>query len=195
MLPGSACNKHDLKLLSDTLTGHGFRVHQAQDADEAMAMLTTVVPELILLDLYLPGMDGVSLARKIKGDGRFGAVRVIALTGLSSESSEGRELSTEFDGWITKPIGAVSFPETLLRFMRSAPNAAVRVELPATSDHGSVGAGGSSAHNMRCRLNGVIGFSELLLAEKAGPLNEKQRRYVTAVLTSGKELPQLLDTL
>jgi CheY-like chemotaxis protein len=97
-------NPTNLKLASDVLRSDGFSVDRAQDADEAQAVLALRLPDLILMDLALPGMDGLTLTRMLKADGRYTRIPIVALTASAMRGDEQKALSAGCSGYITKPI-------------------------------------------------------------------------------------------
>jgi CheY-like chemotaxis protein len=94
----------NLKLAADVLEAQGFAVHCAPDAEQAQEMLKTLVPDLILMDIALPGMDGLALTRLIKADPRLMSVPVVALTAFAMKGDDAKALAAGCAGYITKPI-------------------------------------------------------------------------------------------
>ena len=76
-------NPTNLKLASEVLACEGYVVESAEDAERAQEMLRHSVPDLILMDIALPGMDGLTLARLLKGDPAYQHVRIVALTAFA----------------------------------------------------------------------------------------------------------------
>jgi len=81
-------NPTNLKLVSDLLAFDGFEVLKATDAEEAQIVLTGVLPDLILMDIALPGMDGLTLTRLLKVDARTRHIRIVALTAFAMKGDE-----------------------------------------------------------------------------------------------------------
>jgi CheY-like chemotaxis protein len=86
------------------LASEGFDVRTAADAEEALQLLRTVTPGLVLMDLQLPGMDGLELTRRLKADPATRAVRVVALTAYAMKGDDEKAFAAGCDGYITKPI-------------------------------------------------------------------------------------------
>ena len=107
-------NPTNLKLASALLRAEGHTVVPATDAEEAEALLAERVPDLILMDIALPGMDGLELTRRIKADPRLRHVPVIALTAFAMKGDDDRAREAGCDGYITKPIDTRAMP-TLVR--------------------------------------------------------------------------------
>jgi CheY-like chemotaxis protein len=94
----------NLKLASEVLLASDFRVVVAADAEQAQQLLTAVMPDLILMDIALPGMDGLSLTKIIKNDKRLSHVPVVALTAYAMRGDELKAFNAGCNGYITKPI-------------------------------------------------------------------------------------------
>jgi CheY-like chemotaxis protein len=97
-------NPTNLKLASDVLLNDGFVVETAQDAEQAQAILEQRIPDLILMDIALPGMDGLTLTRRLKADNRFAHLPIVALTASAMRGDQGKALAAGCAGYITKPI-------------------------------------------------------------------------------------------
>jgi CheY-like chemotaxis protein len=97
-------NPINLKLASEVLRAGDFTVDVAVDAEHAQRMLATLCPDLILLDIALPGMDGLSLTRIIKADARLRLIPVVALTAYAMRGDDLKAADAGCDGYITKPI-------------------------------------------------------------------------------------------
>ncbi len=103
----------NLKLLSFLLSSSGFEVTTAGHADEAMAALEREVPRLILMDIQLPDVDGLTLTRRIKADPRTRDVVIVAVTAYAMKGDEERAREAGCDGYITKPIDTRALPAQL----------------------------------------------------------------------------------
>ena len=110
-------NPVNLKLLRLTLTVAGYDVRTAIDAEHAIAMLEAFRPRLILMDIQLPGMDGLELTRRLKADPSTSEAIVIAVTAYAIKGDEQRALSAGCDGYVTKPIDTRTLAETLVRWL------------------------------------------------------------------------------
>lgn len=102
-------NERNLKLARAVLEIAGFVVRGAADAEEALAEIAAELPALILMDLELPGMDGLTLTRKLKADPRTAAVRIVALTAFAMKGDDVRAYEAGCDGYIPKPIDVGRF--------------------------------------------------------------------------------------
>lgn len=97
-------NALNTRLIQHILTSRGFEVRTASDAPEALALLESYHPRLILMDVQLPGMDGLALTRLLKADPRTSDIQILAVTASAMAGDERRAMSAGCDGYITKPI-------------------------------------------------------------------------------------------
>jgi two-component system cell cycle response regulator DivK len=110
-------NEKNLKLARDVLHAAGFRTLQASSGSEGIA-LAEQLPDVILLDLRLPDMDGLDVARKLTGGARTAQIPVVALTALRSESESLDDAG--FAGYLQKPISVREFPDQVRRYCTGA---------------------------------------------------------------------------
>ncbi|HVZ71400.1 MAG TPA: response regulator [Polyangia bacterium] len=108
-------NPVNLKLTRVLLSGEGYVVHTAHDAEEALRVLETLSPGVILMDLQLPGIDGLELTRRLKNDPNHRDIVIIALTAYAMKGDEERARDAGCDGYITKPIDPGSLPALVAR--------------------------------------------------------------------------------
>jgi CheY-like chemotaxis protein len=97
-------NPENRKLLTVVLSVTGHELRTAGDALEALAVLEAKKPDLILLDLQLPGMDGLTLTRRLKGDARTRDIPIVAVTAYAMKGDEVKARGAGCDGYLTKPI-------------------------------------------------------------------------------------------
>ena len=103
-------NPINLKLVRVVLELRGYHVREAQDAEEALALLQTFQPRLILMDLQLPGMDGLELTRRLKAAPETVSILVIAVTSYAMKGDEEKALAAGCDGYVSKPIDVGALP-------------------------------------------------------------------------------------
>lgn len=111
-------NPTNLKLVMCVLELEGYRVDQAIDAEQALAFLHDIVPDLIFMDISLPGMDGLTLTRKLKDQERFKHIPIVALTAFAMKGDEERAREAGCDGYIAKPIDTRAFPAQVAGYLR-----------------------------------------------------------------------------
>ncbi|HLZ08259.1 MAG TPA: response regulator [Chloroflexota bacterium] len=113
-------NAINLKLARVTLRGEGFDVHTAGDAEEALTLLERIHPRLILMDIQLPGMDGLELTRRLKADPAQANIVIVALTAYAMKGDEQRAREAGCDGYIAKPIDTRTLPGLLGQYLAVA---------------------------------------------------------------------------
>ena len=114
-------NPLNLKLIRITLSTRGYDIRTAADGNEVLEVLRTFRPRLILMDLQLPGIDGLTLTRRLKGDPATRDIVIIALTAYAMVGDELKAREAGCDGYITKPIDTRTLPEVVARFLAAAP--------------------------------------------------------------------------
>jgi CheY-like chemotaxis protein len=97
-------NPINLKLAADVLEAASFAIDRAIDAEQAQRVLNDTIPDLILMDIALPGMDGLTLTRKLKADPRFEDIPIVALTASAMKGDDRKALDAGCTSYITKPI-------------------------------------------------------------------------------------------
>ncbi len=112
-------NPSNTKLLAFLLTTKGYIVRTAANADETLAVLRDFEPRLILMDIQLPGMDGLTLTKQLKADPRTSGIAIIAATAYAMKGDEERARAAGCDGYITKPIDTRRLPEEIERYLAS----------------------------------------------------------------------------
>ena len=112
-------NDKNRKLAREVLRAAGFGTLEAARGDEAIAVAAKRRPDLILLDLRLPDMDGKDVARKLRSGAETGRIPVVALSASPSAWGSARLLATGFDGYLQKPIDVATFPDQVRRYCRS----------------------------------------------------------------------------
>jgi CheY-like chemotaxis protein len=103
-------NPVNLKLVRVLLVMEGYEVRTAEDAEDALRVLATFRPRLILMDLQLPGMDGLELTRRLKAEPATRDVIILALTAYAMKGDDEKARAAGCDGYITKPIDTQTLP-------------------------------------------------------------------------------------
>ena len=104
------------------LTLEGYDVRLATDAREALALLRTCRPRLILMDLQLPGMDGLTLTRKLKADPATRDIVILALTAYAMKGDDERAAQAGCDGYVPKPIDTRALPKVVAEYIARGGN-------------------------------------------------------------------------
>ena len=116
-------NATTLKLATEVLALEGHAISQAADANEALVLLRTLQPDLVLMDIALPGMDGLELTRQLKATDAFAGVPIVALSAFAMKGDQEKAFAAGCDGYITKPINTRTFAAQVAAFMRDGPPA------------------------------------------------------------------------
>ncbi len=104
------------KLARDVLRAAGFRTLEAASGAEAISLAGAHLPDVILMDLRLPDMDGTDAARKLGDDAQTAAIPVVALSSVPLTGSGGRLVAAKFAGSLEKPISVGEFPDQVRRY-------------------------------------------------------------------------------
>ena len=110
-------NAANSDLMSYLLKMQGYDVRTAADASEALALIGSFQPRLIMMDVQLPGMDGLELTRRLKADPATSGVVIIALTAYAMKGDEERARGAGCDGYVSKPINTRTLPQRVSQFL------------------------------------------------------------------------------
>lgn len=127
-------NPLNLKLASDVLELDGFHVVRAVDAEQAQELLQQMLPDLVLLDIALPGMDGLTLARLLKAMPRFRHVPIVALTAFAMKGDDRKAFDAGCSGYITKPIDTRQLGKMVREHLRRAAAARPQMKILVVED-------------------------------------------------------------
>jgi len=129
-------NAINRKLATDLLGLEGYEVLQCEDADQALELLAHgSLPDLVLIDISLPGMDGLTLTRQLKADARFAGMPIVAMTAFAMKGDEQRALEAGCSGYITKPIDTRRFPSQVANYLEAAARDKARLKVMIVEDH------------------------------------------------------------
>ena len=106
-------NEHNQKLASDVLRFKGYRVLVAPTAEDGIPMALKEKPDLVLMDIHLPGMNGIEALAKLRSDPETKAIPVFAFTASVMPQDRKEITSAGFDGFLSKPINLKEFVETI----------------------------------------------------------------------------------
>ena len=110
-------NELNMKLFHDLLDAHGYKTLQTRNGMEALALAREHRPDLILMDIQLPGMDGLQATALLKADPATKDIPVIALTALAMKGDEERIRAAGCDGYIAKPLAYKDFLNSVSDFI------------------------------------------------------------------------------
>ena len=102
-------NEKNRKLCRDVLQVKGYRTIESETAEEGIDLAYSEEPALMLMDIQLPGMDGIAAMKKLKADANTRSIPIIAITASAMTNNRQAMLAEGFDGYQTKPIGLKDF--------------------------------------------------------------------------------------
>ena len=112
-------NDRNLRLARDVLQHAGLRTLEAATAAEALDLAAGESPDVILMDIRLPDLDGAEALRRLKQDARTAAIPVVALTSFAMKGDREWFLGIGFDGYVAKPISVREFPDQVRGYCRA----------------------------------------------------------------------------
>jgi CheY-like chemotaxis protein len=113
-------NDMNMQLVEFLLEEGGYSIVKATSGEEALALTQNgdgIAPDLILMDIHLPGMDGLSVVRAMKADARTSGIPILALTAHAMRGDKDRFLVAGCDGYISKPIDVKTFIASIEKFL------------------------------------------------------------------------------
>ena len=112
-------NERNMKLFRDVLQASGYRTLEATTGERAVELVFEHRPDLVLMDIQLPDIDGVEALDRLRADDRFASVPVLALTAQAMEGDRERFLAAGFDDYLSKPVDILDFVATVKRYCGS----------------------------------------------------------------------------
>jgi two-component system cell cycle response regulator DivK len=97
-------NEKNMKLVRDVLLATGYRTLEAATGGQAVELAAEHAPDLVLMDIQLPDVDGVNVLRRLRADERTAAIPVLAVTAQAMHGDRERLLAAGFDGYVSKPL-------------------------------------------------------------------------------------------
>ena len=110
-------NENNRCLFRDILTFHGYEVTVATDGQEGVDMARTLLPDLVLMDIQMPGMDGLSAGIILKGAAETCGLKIVALTSFAMSGDREKILAAGFDGYLSKPINTRELPVLVKKWL------------------------------------------------------------------------------
>lgn len=111
-------NPTNLKLVAYLVKAKGYEVDTAADADAALVAIAANRPRVILMDLQLPGIDGLELTRRLKADASTRDIAIIAVTAYAMKGDQEKAMAAGCDDYVTKPIDTRALPELIARYAK-----------------------------------------------------------------------------
>ncbi|HEX5627665.1 MAG TPA: response regulator [Actinomycetota bacterium] len=109
-------NGTSMKLFRDVLQASGYETLEATTGEQVVEIATQHAPDLVLMDIQLVGMDGVTALRRLRQDERTAAIPVVAVTAQAMTGDRERFLEAGFNGYMSKPVDIVEFIGTVKRY-------------------------------------------------------------------------------
>jgi two-component system, cell cycle response regulator DivK len=109
-------NERNMRLFCDVLQASGYRTVEATTGESAVELALEHVPDLVLMDIQLPDIDGVEALDRLRADERSASFPVLALTAQAMDGDRERFLAAGFDGYLSKPVDIAEFVATVKRY-------------------------------------------------------------------------------
>lgn len=116
-------NELNMKLFNDLLQAHGYNTLQTRDGRDVLSMTRKHRPDLILMDIQLPEISGLEIAKMLKADDDLNTIPVVAVTAFAMKGDEQKIRNGGCDGYIAKPISVNNFLQTVSKFLEARPAA------------------------------------------------------------------------
>lgn len=175
--------------LEALLGGEDYRLAFAADGREGLAAAAATAPDLILLDVMMPGMDGFEVCQRLKADAHTRAIPVIMLTALSDKNSLVRGLDSGADEFLSKPVTGLELRarlRSMLRIKKQHDELQYLLQMREQLANMVV-------HDMRTPLQVIMSYADLLLTETE--LAEEPREWVEAINHNADRLSKLLNEM
>lgn len=209
----------NVDLMKAQLHGEGYSVDSAGDGEEALLHVAQNRPDLVLLDIMIPKKSGFEVCKKIKKTEETRSIPVIMVTALKDMESRVKGIAVGADDFLSRPVDKSELVarvrsmlrikqlhDELAREFRNSRKSSEKLNLQQRvlksmstqlmqASHLKYEFIVNMSHAQRTPLNVIIGFSEMLQDELIGKLNEKQAKYVSNILASGRELQGLITNI
>lgn len=110
-------NTNNLNLLRDILVFNGYEVVVATDGQDGVNKARELMPDLILMDIQMPCMDGMTAGAILKGDAATNGLKIIALTSFAMRGDQEKFMAAGFDGYLSKPISTRDLPGQVRKWL------------------------------------------------------------------------------
>lgn len=110
-------NPNNRKLIKDVLNYYGYEVIEAENGEEGINLAREHSPSLIIMDIQMPVIDGITAAKILKNDPKTRGIKMIALTSFAMKGDKERFIEAGFDDYISKPINTRQLPELVKKYI------------------------------------------------------------------------------
>lgn len=112
-------SEFNIKLVEAVLKPHGYRLLVARDGETGITLTKSAKPDLILMDLLLPGIDGYEATRRLRADPETQDITIVALTASTTPEQRQQVVTVGCDGYIAKPFDTRAFPKQIREFLNA----------------------------------------------------------------------------
>jgi two-component system cell cycle response regulator DivK len=111
-------NEDSRELLAKVLRNKGYMIVEAVDGEEAIEKVVSEKPDLVLLDISIPKLDGYEVARRLKGREDVKDIPIVAVTAHAMKGDREKVIAAGFEGYISKPVNVRELPEQVRSYLR-----------------------------------------------------------------------------
>lgn len=186
-------------LTRDYLEDEGFKVEEASNGKEGLDLIRQLKPDLVLLDLMMPGIDGFEVCREIRADTTISNIPVVVVTGREDSVGIRQAFDVGASDFLTKPIVWNLFSNRVnyvLRTSRMERELRMAMEAAEVASEAKTNLLATLGHELRTPLNAIIGFSDIMLRASFGPLGSPQyEEYCADIHNSGTQLLSAINDI
>lgn len=186
-------NKDVSFTICETLEYHiGCQVITAMDGKECLTMVKEEAPDVIILDINLPGMDGFEVCKAVKGDEETGHIPIIFLAASADDiKSKIKKLEIGADDYLAEPVDHLELITRVKVMLR------IKQLIDRAGDTGASGCqlSAKTAHSLRAPLNSIMGMAELMQKPFYGTLTENQKEFAQIISKNGHQMLKVIDEL
>ncbi len=186
-------------LTRETLEREGFKVEEESNGEEGLNRIREVRPDLVLLDVMMPGMDGFEVCRQVRADPAISETPVIIVTGREDSEDIKKGFDAGATDFLTKPVIWSLLPNRIRYVLRTSTleqELRVAKEVAEKASEAKTALLSTMGHELRTPLNAIIGFSDLMRQAVLGPVGLPQyEEFVVHIYDSGKRLLNAINDI
>lgn len=177
----------------------GFKVKEASNGKDSLDQIRRLKPDLVLLDLMMPGIDGFEVCRQVRADSEISNIPIIVVTGREDSVGIRQGFDVGASDFLTKPVVWNLFPNRVryvLRTSRMERELRMAMEAAEVASEAKSNLLATMGHELRTPLNAIIGFSDMMLRAPFGPLGSPQYdEYCADIHNSGTQLLSAINDI